>query len=1528
MNLDWKKQRSDGVAVMNSRLFEGSAKECLNREIACQYQNLMYHQTNDNPAFLGASSSHESFLPICRPSAGFGFPLGSYDPNLPYFASNYSMTSNSGSSMLRLDDKYNPRHFQKFSQDDHRGFTRLVDSDCKDCYSDETPFKVGALGAFSDPTSGDNMALDQFISLWIQEDTSALPSMPLSKSKLRHEHLPSYGLQAPTSEHCRPPSCPPAHVEISLGTQMYGYGIQHQKLHHKVPVEKSSKLSQLSSKRFLSAEQKGFSNVQAPRPTYSISYLQDILIAYLSFKCKLEGLERRQEFVNHLHYTVCTATQICECVDYRTLISHFHDCRNTNCNLCQPVRQWCHSKKISAGPIYESHPMKKVTSESGKSNLYVSRDLRARDYNLPDVQPKPKRMKIENAAKFDNWSLHAVILPHIEQREGGLVDVEDYMDKANKEPLSSKEASATAVTWNETAGDGGSMWSRISNGLLGVGQLPEGHIVSASMNEVPRSIGNFGNSLQTFNDALNLDNIKLGKDDAISHSEWHRLVVEQLDMGYIKTRKEESVTFGSQSTHSDGIDVLPPIGKIPQTSSDALDHDSIKLGKDVAISHSEEQNMVDEQQEIVCVKTSKVKTDVTYGCQDINSPNISVFPQVLDSGRSLRTFNDGHDLDSTNLGKDYAISHSEENNLLDEQQEIGCVTISKVKSNVTFSSQSLNANGISVLPQDSPIDEGENAELMSQAEHERIDARYVLAKPDYQCGRKLDNLKPSGVSLTDFFTAEQIREHLCSLNQDINLTVGQDLHASMSAQTLGSNTCQLCALDTLTFSALAMCCTSCGARIKHKLTYYWTKDGTGERYCFCTVCFKEARGGNISYRGLSFPKAQLYKDKNTEESGEAWVQCDRCERWQHQICALYNSERDLKGKAKYICPFCQLAEIEAKGHVPITPVTGAQELPRTKLSDYIEQRLFGSLQRERKQRAEFLGKNPEEVPGASDLTVRVVLSVNKKLRVKQQFLDILHGETYPSEFPYKSKVILLFQKVEAVDVCIFAMFVQEFGSECGNPNKRSVYISYLDSVKYFRPEIKTVAGVALRTFVYHEILIGYLDYCKRLGFVTCYIWACPPLKGEDYILHCHPETQKRPNSHKLVQWYKKMLKKGKEENVVVEFTNFYDHFFVPSGDSNCKITAARLPYFDGDYWSRAIEDMVQTIEKDGGESDRQLKNQMTKRTMKAMGHNDLSADATKDILVMQKLGLKMLTAKEEFLVVHLQFTCTNCHEAILSGSFWSCNHCSKFYLCSRCLEQEQYSNLLETHTETFGVKHHLDKIPVNEVAADTDDNDGLLDNDLFDDRQSFLNFCEKNFYRFDSLRRAKHSSMMIIYHFLASRSRPMEAICSICNLNVVAGWYCEICPQFDVCDACFQREGDHCHFHKLVKHLTKADSRKMSEHMQQQVTTGANSREKSKQIQQYSLPEILDTLKHANQCLSTKDNPCLNPKCRLIKNAFRHTKGCKRRAVGGCNSCKRTWDMIQKHSHACKDSNCHIPRCMDIRNYKRSQKMMLSKEVV
>lgn len=115
-----------------------------------------------------------------------------------------------------------------------------------------------------------------------------------------------------------------------------------------------------------------------------------------------------------------------------------------------------------------------------------------------------------------------------------------------------------------------------------------------------------------------------------------------------------------------------------------------------------------------------------------------------------------------------------------------------------------------------------------------------------------------------------------------------------------------------------------------------------------------------------------------------------------------------------------------------------------------------------------------------------------------------------------------------------------------------------------------------------------------------------------------------------------MLRKAKEQNIVVELTNLYNHFFTSTGECKAKVTAARLPYFDGDYWPGAAEDMIYQLqqEEDGRKQPKKgtTRKTITKRALKASGQFDLSGNTSKDLLLMQKV---ILIAKHLCLLIVL-----------------------------------------------------------------------------------------------------------------------------------------------------------------------------------------------------------------------------------------------------------------------------------------------------
>ena len=179
----------------------------------------------------------------------------------------------------------------------------------------------------------------------------------------------------------------------------------------------------------------------------------------------------------------------------------------------------------------------------------------------------------------------------------------------------------------------------------------------------------------------------------------------------------------------------------------------------------------------------------------------------------------------------------------------------------------------------------------------------------------------------------------------------------------------------------------------------------------------------------------------------------------------------------------------------------------------------------------------ESAAHAPSVAVRLVSCVPQSLRVqgvlRKHFVGP-GGSELPEAIPFESRSVVLFQKNDGVDLCVFSMYVHEFGDACG-PSAKRVYVAYLDSVEYFRPR-------TARTEVYHELLVAYLDWSRRRGFTAAHIWACPPQRGNNFIFWCHPTHQRTPSRERLTEWYRAMVRRAVETGAVSRVASLYDEY--------------------------------------------------------------------------------------------------------------------------------------------------------------------------------------------------------------------------------------------------------------------------------------------------------------------------------------------------------------------------------------------------
>lgn len=473
--------------------------------------------------------------------------------------------------------------------------------------------------------------------------------------------------------------------------------------------------------------------------------------------------------------------------------------------------------------------------------------------------------------------------------------------------------------------------------------------------------------------------------------------------------------------------------------------------------------------------------------------------------------------------------------------------------------------------------------------------------------------------------------------------------------------CLLCGCEKLLFEPPVFYCNgmNCPSKRIRRNSHYYV--GGNNQYHWCHQCYQELRDNStIDLGDVQIKKESLTKKKNDEVHEESWVQCDRCERWVHQICALFNTRQNKDQRSEYACPRCTIDERRKRGNLEATSSSPmAEDLPRTKMSQYLESHVRHKVD-------EFVEKKSKEVSIAENIpfeeakkkiqmggaiTIRQVTSMDRKLEVRERMKRRYAFKNYPEEFTFRCKCFIVFQNLDGVDVVLFGLYVYEHDEKNPPPNSRTVYVSYLDSVHYMRPR-------QMRTFIYHEILISYLDYVRRRGFATAHIWACPPLKGDDYILYAKPEDQKTPRDDRLRQWYIDMLVECQRRGIVGKLTNMYDLYF-----SNPKNDATVVPYMDGDYFPAEAENIIKDIEegKTGKKANSQGKKKEKAKQKKKSGRGGtrstgLDEDALKasGILppgadqksleeggrdyVMVKLGETIQPMKESFIVAYLNWS--------------------------------------------------------------------------------------------------------------------------------------------------------------------------------------------------------------------------------------------------------------------------------------------------
>lgn len=193
------------------------------------------------------------------------------------------------------------------------------------------------------------------------------------------------------------------------------------------------------------------------------------------------------------------------------------------------------------------------------------------------------------------------------------------------------------------------------------------------------------------------------------------------------------------------------------------------------------------------------------------------------------------------------------------------------------------------------------------------------------------------------------------------------------------------------------------------------------------------------------------------------------------------------------------------------------------------------------------------------------------------------------------------------------------------------------------------------------------------------------------------------------------------------------------------------------------------------------------------------------------------------------------------------------------------------------------------TAGTIADTDPLIQCDLMESRDAFLNFAREKHCEFSSLRRAKYSTMASLIELHSSTADKLSYTCNACRNPCDIRYHCTVCEDYDLCSKC-HAAGKHPHPVKRTD-----DSQEASNNSETTVNI--------QQQRQLAMQRMVEAITHAVQCRNAN---CLRKHCNQCKMILKHSAECTKPNRQQCNVCNKLYRPIWFHAKTCVDSTCPV----------------------